>query len=253
MRSGAFRHPPPHLGVIREHGDRLCERHRVVRFDQQAGRPDDIRQPAHATRDHWAPRGESLGRGESARLGPARRHHEQVERCAAEPAALSGRRTVRSRCRRSIRMMPRLRACAARARTVTTGRRGRRRSLCAYSTTPMRRAAQQPREHGGVVREHECWLSRADRLGDRLVEPSDGSERESEPAAREVDHTLKPRGALRAVYSMAATLVYRGRMVVRPSTTKCRKGAPSRPAAVASPSTTVGIAEPVRGEKWSPG
>ncbi|MDQ0577125.1 hypothetical protein QFZ29_003348 [Agromyces albus] len=82
MRPGAFRHPPPRLRIIGEHGDRLGERRRVVRFDQQAGRPDNVRQPAHATDDHRESGGETFGGGETARLFPARRHHEQV--CATK-------------------------------------------------------------------------------------------------------------------------------------------------------------------------
>ena len=40
--AGTFRHPPPRLGVIGEHGDRLGERRRVVRFNEHTGRSDDV-------------------------------------------------------------------------------------------------------------------------------------------------------------------------------------------------------------------
>ena len=63
---------------------------------------------------------------------------------------------------------------------------------------PMPRVAQQPREHRGVVREHERRLARTDRLGDGLVEPRNGGARESDPSAGEVDHAFPSRGAPRA-------------------------------------------------------
>ena len=63
---------------------------------------------------------------------------------------------------------------------------------------PMPRVAQQPGEHRGIVREHECRLARTDRLGDGLVEPRNGGARESDPSAGEVDHAFPSRGAPRA-------------------------------------------------------
>jgi hypothetical protein len=52
---------------------------------------------------------------------------------------------------------------------------------------------------------------------------------------------------------MISALPYRGCIVARSITTACLTGSGSRRAAAASPCTTVGIADPVRGEKWSPG
>ncbi len=63
---------------------------------------------------------------------------------------------------------------------------------------PMPRVAQQPGQHRGVVREHECRLARTDRFGDGLVVPRNGGARESDPSAGEVDHAFPSRRAPRA-------------------------------------------------------